>query len=295
MHFDLTDLRLFLAVAEAGSITRGGAAAGLALASASARLRGMEDQAGLALLQRGRRGVTVTPAGAVLLHHARLVLRQMAHLRGDLGEHAGGLRGQVRLLANTAALAEALPEALASFLALHPLLDIDLGERPSGIVAREVAEDRADIGVAADHADFSGLQRLPFGRDRLVLVAPPGHALADRDTLTLAEALEADFVGLGGDSALQTHLAGHAARAGGRMRLRAQVASLDIVCRMVLAGAGIAVVPEAAARRLAGLRVLRLRDPWAERGLWLVLRRREALPQPAQRLVDHLLACAHGP
>ena len=63
MHFDLTDLRLFLHVAEAGSITAGAARSGLALASASARVQGMEAQAGVALLERGRRGVEPTPAG----------------------------------------------------------------------------------------------------------------------------------------------------------------------------------------------------------------------------------------
>ena len=73
MHFDLIDLRLFLHVVETGSITAGAARSGLALASASARVRGMEEQAGVALLERGRRGVEPTPAGRALLHHARLV------------------------------------------------------------------------------------------------------------------------------------------------------------------------------------------------------------------------------
>ncbi len=78
MHFDLTDPRLFLHVAEAGSITAGAARSGLALASASARVRGMEEQARVALLERGRRGVQPTPAGQTLLHHARLVMQPLA-------------------------------------------------------------------------------------------------------------------------------------------------------------------------------------------------------------------------
>ncbi len=109
MHFDLTDLRLFLHVAEAGSITAGAARSGLALASASARVRSMEEQAGVALLERGRRGVEATPAGRALLHHARLVAGQIERMRGELGEYARGLKGHVRLLANTAAMAEFLP------------------------------------------------------------------------------------------------------------------------------------------------------------------------------------------
>ncbi len=200
MHFDLTDLRLFLHVAEAGSITAGAVRSGLALASASARVRGMEEQAGVALLERDRRGVRPTPAGRVLLHHARAVMGQVEQMRGELGEYAHGLKGHVRLLANTAAVAEYLPEVLAAFLATNPNVDVDLDERPSIEVARAVAEGLADVGVAADHADLTGPESYPFRTDRLVLAMPAGHALASRGRIAFAEALGSDFVGLSGDS-----------------------------------------------------------------------------------------------
>jgi DNA-binding transcriptional LysR family regulator len=292
MHFDLTDLRLFLLVAEAGSITEGAARAGLALASASARVRGMEEQVGVALLERGRRGVQPTPAGRALLHHARLVMQQVERMRGDLGEYAHGLKGHVRVLANTAAAAEFLPELLASFLSAHPNVDVDLDERPSIAIAEAVAEGLADMGVAADHADFTGLETFPFRADRLVLALPPGHALAGRKRLPFAEALGSDFIGLAGDSALHQHLVGHATRAGGRMRVRARAHGVDVVCRMVALGAGVAVVPEAALRRWqdrSDLAVAQLEDSWAERRLRVVVRRLDALPPHAQRLAAHLL------
>ncbi len=290
MHFDLTDLRLFLHVAEAGSITAGAVRSGLALASASARVRGMEEQAGVALLERDRRGVRPTPAGRALLHHARAVMEQVGRMRGELGEYAHGLKGHVRLLANTAAMAEHLPEALAAFLATNPNVDVDLDERPSVEVARAVAEGFADVGVAADHADLAGLEAYPFRADRLVLAVPAGHALAGRGRIAFAEALGNDFVGLSGDSALHQHLAGHAARTGSRMRLRVRVHGLDAACRMVALGAGVAVVPEAAARRHGGaLALVRLEDPWAERRLRVVVRRLGALPTHARRLVKGLV------
>ncbi|MFC0407296.1 LysR family transcriptional regulator [Roseomonas elaeocarpi] len=291
MHFDLTDLRLFLHVAEAGSITAGAARAGLALASASARVRGMEDQAGVPLLDRNRRGVAPTAAGRTLLRHARLVTAQVERMRGEMGEYAGGLKGHVRVLANTAAVAEFLPEILAGFLRANPNVDVELGERPSPEVARAVAEEEADVGIAAAHADFSGLEVLPFRRDRLVLIAPPDHALAGRGRITFAEALASEFVGFQDNSALGGHLAGHAARAGGRMRTRVRVGGLDTTCRMVALGAGVAVIPEAAARRWntrGELAVVGLDDPWAERQLMVVVRRLEALSPHARRLVEHL-------
>jgi DNA-binding transcriptional LysR family regulator len=295
MHFDLTDLRLFLHVVEAGSITAGAARSGLALASASARVQGMEAQVGIALLERGRRGVEPTPAGRALLHHARLVTGQVERMRGELGEYARGLKGHVRLLANTSAASVHLPEILAAFLSANPNVDVDLGERPSPEVARGVAEGEAEVGIAAGHADLSGLEAMPFRTDRLVLVVPSGHPLAGRQQITFAEALGSEFVGLSGEVALGGHLAGHAARAGGRMRTRVRVRGLDAACRMVALGAGVAVMPEAAARqwvRDGALAVVPLDDPWAERRLAVVVRRLDALSSHAHRLVKHLAATA---
>ena len=145
--------------------------------------------------------------------------------------------------------------------------------------------------MAADHADLSGLECFPFRADRLVLAVPPGHPLHGRGRVAFAEALGGEFVGLSGDNAVQRHLDGRAARAGGRMRLRVRVRGLDAACRMAALGAGAAVVPEAAARRWkrgGALGLVRLEDAWAERRLLVVVRWLDALPAHARRLVRHL-------
>ena len=92
MRFDLVDLQLFVHVLDAGTITGGATRSHLALASASARLRGMEDSLGTSLLARSRRGVTATAAGSTLLHHARLVLQQAERMHGELNQYAAGVR-----------------------------------------------------------------------------------------------------------------------------------------------------------------------------------------------------------
>lgn len=78
----------------------------------------------------------------------------------------------------------------------------------------------------------------------------------------------------------------------GRMRLQVRVRGLDAACRMVALGAGVAVVPEAAARRYDALALVQLDDPWAERRLMVVVRRLDALPAHARRLVERLVAAA---
>src|SRR5215510_1420608 len=233
MRFDLTDLNLFRHVVEAGSITGGAARAHLALAAASTRIRNMEEALGAALLVRGRQGVTPTQAGRTLLQHARAMLRQAERLREDLGAYAGGLAGQVRLLSNTNALTEFLPEALSSFLAAHPQVSIDLEERLSDEIVGLIAEGVGDIGIVAATVDASTLETYPFRHDRFVLVVGRNHPLAGRRRIAFSEVLDHDIVGLDRASALQRFLADKAARAGRPLRLRVQLRSFDAVCRMV--------------------------------------------------------------
>lgn len=290
MHFDFTDLRLFIAVAEAGSITAGADRACLSLASASARIRGLEQQAGIQLLARGARGVQTTQAGERLLGHARLLLQQSERLRGDMVEFSPGNACHLRILANTVAASAFLPELLADYLLLNPQTDIVLEELPSTAISQSILDQTADIGIVANHADLRGLESYPFRQDRLVLALPVDHPLAGRASVSFSETLAYDFIGLSDDSALQQHLAQHALRNGGPMRLRARAGSFEVACRMVTRGAGIAVVPEEIARQWPGMqvRILALDDTWATRQLSIVVRQLAQLPLPAQRLIAFL-------
>lgn len=291
MHFDLTDLRLFVAVAEAGSITAGAAASALSLAAASARLRQLEDQAGVELLERGRRGVRLTRAGEALLRHARRIGGDVARLRGELAEFSSGQRATVRLLANTAGLSEWLPERMADFLVAHPTLDVSLVERGSIEAADAVREGAADLAVIADHASRRGLEGVQVGEDRLVLACARTHRLAGGAVVQLSDLFGEPFLGLSGDSALQRHLLARAAEAGGRLHWRAHVPGMETLCRMVARGAGVAIVSESAVSRstvAARVATLPLAEDWSRRTLWLVAREFGALPVPARQLADWL-------
>jgi DNA-binding transcriptional LysR family regulator len=296
MRFDLTDLRLISNVAEAASITHGAARSGMALASASERIRDMEQALGAALFERKRRGVSPTPAGSALIHHARIVTQQLELMRGDLGAFAKGLRGRVRLLSNTAALQEFLPPLLGPYLSAHPHVDLALEERSSPEIVRSIARGAADIGIVADAVDpASELETFPFAEDRLVLVTPAKHPLARRHRIAFADALAHDFVGLPAGAALQDHIDGHAARSGHQLRLRVRLPGFDAVCRVVESGIGLAVVPKAAAVRCGrsmSIRIVPLTDAWALRHLRLCVKEARALPTHAQWLLAHLRAQA---
>ncbi len=293
MRFDLTDLRLFCDVVDAGSITHGAERSALALAAASTRIRGMEESLGARLLDRSRHGVTPTAAGRTLLKHARGLLNDAARLREDLGAFAGGVSGEVKLLANTNALTEFLPEALSSFLADHPHVSIDLEERLSDEIVGLIAEGVGDIGIVAGTVEVGALQTYPFRSDRFVVVTAAGHPLAGRGRVGFADALDYDFVGLERSASLQRFLTAKAAREGRPLRLRVQLRSFDAVCRLVECGVGVGVVPATTAARAVrtmALAVCDLTDDWAVRDLTIVVRADEALRPYAQALVESLRA-----
>ena len=293
MRFDLTDLRLFREIVDAGSITGGAERCALALAAASTRIRNMEAALGAPLMTRSRSGVTPTPAGRMLLKHARGLLDQAARMREDLSAFVGGLSGEVRLLANTNALTEFLPEPLSLFLAAYPQVNVDLEERLSDEIVGLIAEGVGDIGIVAGTVDVGRLQTYPFRSDRFVVVAARDHLLASRTSMSFAEVLDFDVVGLERSSSLQRFLNAKATREGRPLRARIQLRSFDAVCRLVEAGVGIGVVPQTTAYRAAktmSLSIVELADEWAIRDLTIVVRADEVLRPYARELVERLRA-----
>jgi DNA-binding transcriptional LysR family regulator len=263
----------------------------MTLASASERIRAMEDALSAPLLERKRRGVQLTSAGRVLLHHAWVVTQQLEQMRGELANFGKGLRGHVRLLSNVGSM-EFLPAPLAAFLSAHPNIDVDLEHHGSGEIVRAIAAGRGDIGIVGETVDPAAeLENFPFAEIRLVLVTPLRHPLSRRRKIAFREALDREFVGFAAGSPMQDLLNYHAFRAGRRLKLRIRLNGSDLMCQMVEKGIGVAILPETAARRSQqsmAIRVIPLTDTWALRPLTICVRSFRSLPAHAQRLVEFL-------
>lgn len=289
LRFDLTDLRLFVCVADAGSITRGARRTCLALASASARLARLESALDAQLLVRGARGVTVTAEGAIFLRHARAILAQIGQMEAELAVRGRPLSGQVRVMSNTSALSEFLPAALQRFLRRHPAVSIDIEERRSSDIVRRLALGHADLGIVADSVSHRALETHAFRDDPLVVALPAGHALSGRRDTTLGALSGAALVGLTEDSPLQQHIEQHARRAGVALACRVRVRTLEAACELVQAGIGAAIVPRATLQRLpVPVGSVPLAERWARRRLVIATRRDGALTAAARALVAHL-------
>ncbi|MCD9097278.1 LysR family transcriptional regulator [Luteimonas fraxinea] len=293
MRFDLTDLRLVVAVCNGGSIPRGADDVAMTLASASERIRHLEDTLGAALFERHARGVRPTDAGRVLLAHARRVLAQIARLQADLARFGTAQSSRIRLHANTAAMSELVPARLPAFLQAQPAAEVDVVEQDSPGIVAALRGRRCDIGIASDAVDVRGLAAIALRADPLDLIVPSSHALAHLRAID-ADALPAGgYVGLADTTALQRHIASHARSHGRSLRWRLRVAGLDAVCRLVGEGIGQAIVPRATAvrcRRRDGFARIAIDAPWARRRLLLLTRAGEPLPRDGDALLRALAA-----
>ena len=290
MRPDLSSLALFVRVAETRSITKAAQVSHIALAAASRRIAQLEDQFGVQLLYRTAKGVELTPAGTAMLHHARQMLEKVGEMRAEISDYSKGVKGVVRVQANASALAQYLPDDLATFAAAHPAIRISLEEERSGAIAAAVQTGATDVGIVMEGAPADGLQLIEYRTDVLCAVLPAKHPVRAK-ALAFAKLLDHDFVGLEGNTVISQLMLGAAAQAGKPLRLRGQVKSFDVVARLIQAGLGIGILPEDAARAFAkpmGLRLVRLTDAWATRRMFVAIRQGAPLSAPARQLVEHL-------
>lgn len=291
MRFDLRDLELFVAVADAGSIARAAERSHTVASAVSKRVSDLEENFGTALLSRGAKGVELTAAGHALLSRARVLLHQAKQLDDEMRRHASGARGYVRVFANISAMVEFLPAALASFAVKHPDIHVHLEEHVSSVIAAAVADNSADLGIVSELPVIDGLATLPFRSDDLVVVLPPAHLLAKRSSLKFSEVAELPFIGLHADSSLHHLLTRAADEAGLILNSRMHVTSFDAACAMTAAGLGVSVVPRATSTpytKSLSLTAIPLSDAWAARQLLLCTRAGAALHPAARVLLDHL-------
>lgn len=295
MLFDLTDLRLLIHIAELKSLTKSAERMHMSLPAASNRVKELEARFGTRLLYRENKGVQLSPAGETLLAHAQQFMQQVERLKAEMQQYNNGIKGHIRIFANTTAVTEFMPEVLGRFLGQHPQVNVALEERLNQEILRGTSEGTADIGIVAGPVTAPGLEIINFSTDRLVLATATGHPLAAAGTASFAQTLDHQHIGLHEGSTLHHFLSRMALESGQRLQLRIQVRSFETMCRMVENDVGIAILPQSSARRLARsmrLALVELEEPWAVRERSVVVQSLEALPAYARELVD--LICSSG-
>ena len=292
LFLDLVTARVFISVVEHQSIAEAARVEGIAASAVSKRIQQLEQEIGMPLLRRHRRGVEPTNAGLVVLRRARAILHETVQLDADLAGLRTGLTGRVRLCANETALIEFVPSILPDFVSSFPGIEVELEERQSTAVVRAIWQNAADLGIYVGDVPPMNLWRRPVFQDRLVLVTMPDHILATKSHVTMEDILQHEVVGQATEGALSLLLTRAAASYHSVLKMRFFADGYDTVCSLVGRGLAIGIVSDSAARIFASrfnLTVLPIADRWAIREHEVCARSLEALAPPQQAFLDHIV------
>ncbi len=296
MKIDLSALQMLVAAIEERSLSRAGERENLVTSAASKRIAELERQVGTALLLRHNRGVEPTPAGAALYHKARAILQSVRTLEDMCEEFSPDGIPKIRLAANRSAIIEFLPSDIAHFQRQAPRSRVDLVEAYSGDIPRMVSDQEVDLGIYHASGPAPGVFSLPYRNDRVVLILPQGHPLAQAGALHLDEARAYDFLGYFPRHSFEAFMELAGPSLSGPLNVKIQVANYEARCRMVREGLGIAIMPEPIADTylgVLGLVKVTLKDEWAARQFYLCARDRSQM-RPAAGDLFEFLAAAHG-
>ena len=240
-------LRALVAVARAGGFSRAARALGKTQSSISQAVALLEEDVGRLLVIRDGRRTHLTDAGQLLVEHGERVLAALAEARAALAAQGEVATGSLALGTSDTFAVHLLPPVLAAFRARHPGVALRLDNRPSPVVAARVADRTLDVGVVSlplPAPERVAVERIAPLRD--VAIVPPGHPLARRRRLDLADLAAHPLVLLDRSTAARAHL--DAALAARRLAptIAMEMSSLPVITRMVALGFGVSVVPELA-------------------------------------------------
>ncbi|WP_406264668.1 LysR family transcriptional regulator [Streptomyces sp. NBC_00191] len=266
--YDPTRLAALVAVAEAGSITRAAARLGYTAPALSQQLAKLEREAGAALLVRSHRGARLTAAGELLAARARRVLDEMDRARHELARLSGLSGGRLRVGTFTTVGVHLLPPVLSSFRRAHPDVELTVAEYepPGGVLA--VAAGEVDLALTHTYEPAEpapppvGVVLEPLLVEELVLVTAPGHALAGGSgRLPVADLAGQPLISSAPSHPPRKGVETALARAGATPAVVCESPGYALVCALVSAGIGVAVVPEMVAAMSATPLGVRQLDP----------------------------------
>ncbi len=292
---DITSLEVFVAAVEEKSFSRAAERENMVTSAASKRIAELERRLDRTLLHRHGRGVEPTPAGTLLYQRAKAILRSIDLAEQAVAGFSSDGHAKIRLGANPSTILQFLPGVMGRFLENRPNVSVDLVECHSYDIPRMVAQSNIDLGIYHADAPAPGIQSIVFRQDRVGLVVPLDHPLADHEALFLEAALDYDLLGYFPRHSLDQFLAYTRSSLSRPPNVKLQVSNFETRCQMIKEGLGIGIVPEQIAGNYLGsmgLKLIHLKDTWAERQFYVGVCDTHALSDQAQALLKLLIAPA---
>lgn len=181
----LDQLRIFVAVAEALNFTTAARTLGRSQPAVSAAIAALEDACATRLFSRVARHVELTEAGALLLDHARDLLRRASEAEQAIDDLVGLKRGSLRLFASQTVASYWVAPLLSRFRARYPMIALSLDAGNTTQAAEALRAGAADIALVEAPVDDPAFARTSLPGDRLELVVAPTHPWARHDKIGL--------------------------------------------------------------------------------------------------------------
>lgn len=290
-YYDPHSLKIFITVCDEGSIVNAAEKIAIVPSAVSKRITAMEEQAGVKLLERGKRGVTPTPAGEVLLRSAKETLLSLERMHAELSEFSHGIQGNLKIFASLSVVCQFLPEQIGQFMKAHDKVKVNIEEKVSSLITRGIEEGQADIGICWEDANTRNLHCKPYQDDKLSVVVNPNHRLAEKSSIRFEETLDYEQVEILPGSLVSLTLQREATSLGKPIRFCIHVTTFDAACRIADSNLAIAIVPLEVARiyeKAMNIKAIPLEDDWATRRFVACVRDYSQLSVPARLLFDHL-------
>jgi DNA-binding transcriptional LysR family regulator len=246
MYLDSDRLRAFQAVARAGGFSRAAARLHRTQPAISQSIRALEEDVGEPLFLRLGRRVQLTAAGEILLEQAEQSFAALDVARERLQALRDLEVGELVIGTSDTNACYVLPPVLAAFRARHPGIEVRISNRPSPATEAQVLEREVDIGFVTLPVGSDRLTALPLTTREDVAIFAPDHPLAGRKRIRFEALLDHPLLlldrGSRSRSLIDEHLAAHPARG----RIAMELASIEVVKRLVGLGFGVSVVPRIA-------------------------------------------------
>jgi len=232
-------LRYFDQVARQGSIRRAAEALHVASSAVNRQILKLEAEIGAQLFERLRSGVRLTPAGEVLLRHARETLSDFERSRLEIAGLAGTVTGHVRIVCLESLLLRFMPQVVAELAAAHPQLTLTVVGIDPGDASDELRSGRNDFGVLFMDRRIHGVDAQTSFVTSIGAVMRPDHPLASRQSLTFTDCAGYPIVMLYDRWLLDLTMATEFAESGEKLVPRVISNSIDFMRQVIEMGLGI--------------------------------------------------------
>jgi len=296
-----TRLKVLQEVVAQGSFSGAADALSYSQSAVSQAIATLEAEVGAPLIERDRRGVRPTAAGAALAHHAEGIFARMEAAEGEVEAIVGGHGGRLRVASFPTAGATLMPQTIARFLAAHPGVEVSLAEGEPEEIAPRLRAGEFDLVLLYEFDGVgerlgAGMRRFELLEDPLFLALPDEHRLAGHRRLRLEQLGEENWIQTSAESPCARHVVRSCHAAGFEPRVSFESDDYQTVQGLVAAGVGVALIPELALSTVReDIRIRALHPESPVRNVFAATRRGAATTPAVATMLDVLREVGRRP